>query len=164
VPETQQSTSSPTGTHQGSTADTAMNFSPETLATYGTELTQAYAYARQIGITTQDSIDDADMFGNLTRAQAAKMLSQFAIQVLQKQPDTTKSCTYPDIAGYGDLTERMQTACQLGIMGVNVKKFNPKATMTRAEFGTVLSRAIRGSTYDTTGTYYTAHLQQLQKS
>jgi hypothetical protein len=105
------------------------------------------------------------MFGNLTRAQAAKMLSQFALQVLGKQPDTSKSCNYPDITGYGDLTQWMTASCQLGLMGVNIQKFNPTGTMTRAEFGTVLSRALRGDTYDTTtGNYYEAHLQQLQKS
>lgn len=138
--------------------------SPATLTKYGTELVQAYTYAHEIGITTIDNIDTANMNGNLTRAQAAKMLSQFAIQVLGKTPDTSKECSYPDINGQGDLTGWMKTSCQLGIMGVGVKNFNPTNSMTRAEFGTVLSRALWGNTYDTTeGKYYETHLQQLQK-
>jgi hypothetical protein len=62
------------------------------------------------------------------------------------------------------LTDRMQTAYQLELMWVGITTFNPTARMTRAEFGTVLSRALRGSTYNTLkGTYYESHLQQLQK-
>jgi hypothetical protein len=103
------------------------------------------------------------MYGNLTRAQAAKMLSQFAVKLLHKTPDTNKSCIYPDINGYGDLTEWMKYSCQLGIMGVNIEYFNPQGEMTRAEFGTVLSRILRGNTYNSNDVYYQQHLQQLQK-
>jgi hypothetical protein len=137
---------------------------PQQVNTYGNELLQAYTYAHHIGITTIDTIENANMYGNLTRAQAAKMLSQFAIQVLNRTPDTSKQATFSDIQGQGDLTQRMQTAYQLGLMGVNVKQFYPNAPMTRAEFGTVLSRALRGNTYDKPqGNYYETHLQQLQK-
>jgi hypothetical protein len=44
------------------------------------------------------------------------MLSQFAIKVLGKTPDTTKIAPFSDIQGYGDLTDRMQTAYQLELM------------------------------------------------
>ena len=46
-----------------------------------------------------ENIDDADMYGNLSRAQAAKMLSRFAIEVLGKTPDNEKICAYPDSEG-----------------------------------------------------------------
>jgi hypothetical protein len=149
---------------QSAISQLSSSFSSAQITKYGEELLQAYTYAYQIGITTIDTIDKANMYGNLTRAQAAKMLSQFAIQVLGKTPDTTKSCAYPDIQGQGDLTERMITSCQLGLMGMGIQKFTPAATMTRAEFGTVLSRILRGDAYDTQGgNYYENHLQQLQK-
>lgn len=139
--------------------------SPQQHLTYGEELLQAYKYAYSLGITTIDNIDNAKMYSNLTRAQAAKMLSQFSMQVLGKTPDLSKNCEYPDVHGQGDLTERMKTSCQLGLMGVGVPTFNPNATMTRAEFGTVLSRALWGNTYEQQeGNYYTTHLQQLQKA
>jgi diketogulonate reductase-like aldo/keto reductase len=108
--------------------------SPDLIAKYGEELVQAYSYAYEVGITTITHIDNADMYGNLTRAQAAKMLSQFAIKILGKTPDTTKIAPFSDIQGYGDLTQWMETAYQLGLMGIGITKFNPNATMTRAEF------------------------------
>jgi hypothetical protein len=37
----------------------------------------------------------------------------------------------------------MQISCQLEIMGVGIQQFNPEGIMTRAEFGTVLSRTLR---------------------
>jgi hypothetical protein len=137
--------------------------SPEAIQKYGEELVFAYLYALEKKITTITDIDKVNLYGKLTRAQAAKMLSTFAINPLNKKPDTSKQCDYPDIQGYGDLTQRMITSCQLGIMGVNVKYFNPNGEMTRAEFGTVLSRILRGNTYNKEGiNYYEAHLQQLQ--
>jgi hypothetical protein len=116
-----------------------------------------------VGITTVSDVDQANLMGNLTRAQAAKMLSQFAIQSLGKMPDTQKSCNYPDISGYGDLTSWMETSCQLGIMGVGINAFDPDKGMSRAEFGTVLSRILRGDTYSVGATFYEGHLNQLKK-
>jgi hypothetical protein len=66
-------------------------------ANYTTELVQAYDYAYGHKITTMDSIDNADMFGNLTRIAMAKMLGNYAIDVLGLEPDTTKDCTFPDV-------------------------------------------------------------------
>ena len=74
---------------------------------------QAYLYAYQREITTMQTIDQANMYSHLTRAQAAKMLSQFAIQVLEKEPDTTKSCSFPDIGEQKDLIPWIRTSCQL---------------------------------------------------
>jgi hypothetical protein len=39
-------------------------------------------------------------------------------------------------------------ACQLGLMGQGVTTFNPDGEVTRAEFGTVLSRALYGTKYE----------------
>jgi hypothetical protein len=36
-------------------------------------------------------------------------------------------------------------SCQLGLMGQNVETFKPNDIVTRAEFGTVLSRILRGN-------------------
>jgi hypothetical protein len=48
-------------------------------------------------------------------------------------------------------------------MGVGIQQFNPEGIMTRAEFGTVLSRTLRWATYNQEGdNYYKQHLQQLQ--
>ncbi|HBB04145.1 TPA: hypothetical protein DCZ39_04610 [Patescibacteria group bacterium] len=42
----------------------------------------------------------------------------------------------------------IKLACQLGIMGINSSLFNPNGIVTRAEFGTVLSRSLYGNLYD----------------
>jgi hypothetical protein len=46
------------------------------------EENDAYSFAKSNGITTTDSIDNAKMNTELTRIQMAKMLSNFAINVL----------------------------------------------------------------------------------
>jgi len=47
-------------------------------------------------------------------------------------------------------------------MGQGVTSFNPNGKVTRAEFGTVLSRALRDGQYNTNkGKYYINHLQAL---
>lgn len=59
-------------------------------------------------------------------------------------------------------------ACQLGLMGLDTngnptKNFNPDDEVTRAQFGSVLSRALRGNSYNGGEPYYTLHLNALQE-
>jgi hypothetical protein len=49
---------------------------------YTKEFNEAYSFAKSNGITTTDSIETAKMNTSLTRIQMAKMLSNFAINVL----------------------------------------------------------------------------------
>lgn len=42
--------------------------------------------------------------------------------------------------------------------------FDPWAIVTRAQFGTVLSRALRGNTYNGGEPYYQDHLSALQRA
>jgi len=116
-------------------------------ANYTTELVQAYDYAYGHKITTMDSIDNADMFGNLTRIAMAKMLGNYAIDVLGLEPDTTKDCTFPDVTTALDAQydNWVTKACQLGLMGVGITNFNPNGLVTRAEFGTAFSRALNAN-------------------
>jgi len=85
----------------------------------------------------------------ITRAYLAKMMAIFATKILKKQPDSTKKCEFTDIAGFDQESQNyMILACQLGIMGVDanrnpLKNFNPEASVTRAVFGTTLSRTMR---------------------
>jgi len=41
--------------------------------------------------------EDADMDGTLIRAHAAKMISNYAMNVLDMEPDTTKVCEFDDM-------------------------------------------------------------------
>jgi hypothetical protein len=55
---------------------------------YSDELNDAYLYAYSIGITTMPTIQLADMEGYLTREDMAKMMANYAVNVLGKTPDT----------------------------------------------------------------------------
>jgi len=60
-------------------------------------------------------------------------------------------------------------ACQLGLMGLDangtqVSTFSPNDEVTRAQFGTVLSRTLRGNQYNGGEPFYSNHLDALQKA
>jgi hypothetical protein len=133
--------------------------------TYSNELQDAYTYAFDNGITTQSPIDNANMYGSLTRIAMAKMMANYAVEVLGKTPDTSKDCTYPDVSTALDAQydNGVTNACQLGLMGVGIDHFNPNGLVTRAEFGTALSRALYGDAHNvTTNPYYAEHLATLK--
>lgn len=137
---------------------------------YSTEEIQAYNYAYQNGITTMTSISKADMGWNLTRIAMAKMLSNYAINILGLTPDTSKNCYFSDVSSYLDYQydNWVTKACQLWLMGVWINEFYPNWIVTRAEFWTVLSRALNAN--DTTklnrmnsaNPYYSEHLNYLK--
>ena len=141
-------------------------------ATYTDELEDAYAYARANGVTTKNTIDEADMYGSLTRIAMAKMIANYATSVLWLEADTSRNCTFSDVsttldAEYGNW---VTNACQLGLMWIddngNVKAtFDPKGTVTRAQFATALSRAISqaedGEAIANGNPYYRTHIAYL---
>jgi hypothetical protein len=51
-------------------------------AEYSDELVQAYNYAYKNRITTMDNIEKANMDGKLTRVAMAKMITNYAINIL----------------------------------------------------------------------------------
>lgn len=83
------------------------------------------------------------------REHLAKMMSNFAIHVLDKVPNTGLVCNFDDMGEEtSEMTFYAKLACQLGLMGRNSNgtqsdTFFPNEEVTRAQFGTVLSRALR---------------------
>jgi hypothetical protein len=65
--------------------------------TYDAELIGAYNYAYNVGITTMTPIENANMNGKLIRAHMAKMMSNYATEILELTPDTSKVCDFDDI-------------------------------------------------------------------
>lgn len=136
---------------------------------FSPELNQAYSYARQIGITTMPTIERANMTGTLIRQDLAKMMSNFTINVLDKKPNTGMHCIFQDMQNStAEMKIYVKLACQLGLMwlasdGAPNTNFFPEIEVTRAQFGTVLSRALRGDTYNdaTAENYFTEHLRAL---
>ncbi len=129
------------------------------------EFNQAYLRAYAHGITTMPTIQQANMTGKLIRAHMAKMISEFVLRFTNLRPNTWANCTFSDIAHQStEMKYYIRLACQLGIMGKNITTFRPNDTITRAEFGTILSRIIRWSRYEWGEKYYTLHLQALRNA
>ncbi|MBR7037054.1 S-layer homology domain-containing protein [bacterium] len=141
-------------------------------AAYSQELEDAYSWAYKKGITTmgngeptEDSLNKANMYGAITRAEMAKMLSVYAMEVLGETPDESASCTFVDIDSVkGDLHDFIIKSCQLGLMGQNMpgNKFRPYDNISRAEFGTALSRTLWGDKNNGGTPYYAKHLDALK--
>lgn len=142
-------------------------------ANYTTEQKNAYNYAYAQWITTVAPIDKANMNGPLIRIAMAKMISNFAINILWLQPDTSKNCWFLDVSDSLDAQYDYWAtqACQLWLMWIwnNWKKsdfFNPYTTVTRAQFATAFSRALskaNGDIVQEKTPYYKWHLEYLNR-
>jgi len=135
------------------------------------EFQKAYNFAHSYGITTKKSVESAKMNSSLTRIQMAKMLSNYAMNVMWKHPDISKW-----VIKFDDVTNKMNKeydnwvnlAYQLWIMWQNMpwNKFRPKDEVTRAEFITALSRLLYSTSdweYKWTWKYYIHHMQKLKR-
>jgi hypothetical protein len=110
-----------------------------------------------------NSIEESNVYGTLIRSHMAKMLSAWGTDVLGLTPDTSATCEFTDIENQTqEMKDFIVESCQLGLMGQNISEFRPNDKVTRAEFGTVLSRALRGDKYDGGTPYYADHLAALQ--
>ena len=140
-----------------------LKFNPK----YSDEMNEAYQYARYYNITTKDSIKDADMYSGLNRIAMAKMLTNYAENVLGKDNfNTGRNCSFSDVSNSldKDYDYWVTKACQLWIMWVNMpnNKFYPNWWVTRAEFATALSRLLYW-TKDWTEKYYSTHITKLRR-
>jgi len=130
---------------------------------YSDELNEAYLRAYAHSITTMNTIQKADMKWTLIRSHMAKMISNFAIKLGGFTPDISKKCEFNDIANQNtEMKFYIKLSCQLGLMGINMSQFDPNTDVTRAQFGTILSRLIWGTTYNWGTPYYTSHLKALK--
>ena len=137
---------------------------------YSTEINNAYIGACEIGITTMPTIQTANIDGKVIRSQLAKMISNYIIATKWTQIQSDRVCNFSDMK---DQTEEMKyyaiMACKLGVMwvgtnGKGLKVFSPNQEVSRAQFGTVLSRVLRGNTYisPVNRPYYENHLAALK--
>ena len=110
-------------------------------------LEQIKAYYRSLNnwITTKESVKEANLWWEITRAELAKMISNYAIEVLWKEIDTDNECNFNDISTELDTKydNGITHSCQLWLMWQNIKDFRPNDWVTRAEFWTVLSRTLK---------------------
>ena len=130
------------------------------------EQKEAYDRAYENWIPTMATIQKADLNGNLTRIVMAKMLSQYAINVLWMTPDETRINKFNDVnenldSEYNSWVSR---AYQLWIMWINMpdERFRPFDLVPRSEFVTALSR-MKYRTPDGKDVYYSTHMELLNK-
>ncbi len=134
-----------------------------TKAAYVDEYPSAYKWAFQNWITTQPTIDKADMEWQITRIALSKMISNYATNLLKKKVDTSKKCQFSDVSDKlnKDYDFWATRACQLWLMWQWITEFRPYDNVTRAEFGTILSRLLWWNKYDGWTPYYKKHINQL---
>ena len=132
---------------------------------YSKEMNDAYEFAYKNWITTKNTINQANMAWSLTRIAMAKMLSQYAVNILWQSPDpdNLKNCTFSDVTREMDIAydNWVTLSCQLWIMWVGINDFRPNETVTRAQFWTALSRMLYGLA-DWKYNYYSTHLAKLK--
>ena len=131
---------------------------------YWIEQIKAYYRALNNWITTQKTVKSANLWWNITRAELAKMISNYTINILWKNVDINKNCNFNDISNEIDVKydHWITHTCQLWLMWQNIKNFRPNDPVTRAEFWTVLSRTLWGNKNEWWNTYYENHLKALK--
>lgn len=134
------------------------------------EKEQAYDFAHTYWITTKTSVESAEMDKPLTRIQMSKMLSQYAMNVMWRQPDVSEwTVKFRDVTNDMDKSydNWVTLSYQLWIMWQNMPnhKFRPNDIVTRAEFITALSRLLYSTSdgeYRSTSKYYVHHMEKLK--
>ena len=129
---------------------------------YWLEQIKAYYRALNNWITTQESVAKANLWWNITREEMAKMISNYAKNILWIAPDSTKPCLFINSNINPTLVESVTESCQLWLMWQWISDFRPKDSVTRAEFWTTLSRALRWNKNEWWSTYYENHLKALK--
>lgn len=132
-------------------------------SSFSEELNNAYLYAFEKWITTMPTIQEADMEGALIRSHMAKMMVNYAVKVALLHPDATKECIFDDVSNQStEIKWYITLACQLGLMGIDMTNFEPDTIVTRAQFGTILSRILYGNEFNGGMPYYENHLNALK--
>ncbi len=131
---------------------------------YTQEQQTAYKWAYSNKLTTQKTIESANLNGNITRQAMAKMIVNYLENVKWSYSYSWKLCSFPDENKITpDLVIYAKKACTYNIMWTNGRNFKPSNNVTRAELWTIISRIVRGDKYNTTkGAYYTEHLKALK--
>jgi len=134
------------------------------------EVYLAFQFAKAYGIANGGTMQEDDLFSPLLRKEAAKIFSQFAINVIWLEPTVNTGCGFDDIDQESyELQSFMITACELGIMWVTTYgepdvSFNPNELFRRTHFVTVLSRLLRWNRYNGGEVWYANHLDALSKA
>lgn len=152
-----------------STITNTMNLRTVDTCAPAEELFAAYTFAFDKSITTMKNIADARMCDGVSRIELSKMITNYAINVLKKSPNTNIVCSFDDVSGQSEEMQwYTQKICQLGIMwleqdGSPAQSFNPTQKVDRATFSTAFSRLLYGSKNNVSSwSWYAKHIQALK--
>ena len=116
------------------------------------EFKKALSFLRSYEMTMFDNVEGFDPYRNLSREEAAKIFSNFAINVLCRKPDMSLSVKYSDVENVDPtLKPYITLAYQLGVMkgsGMGDGEFRPFDAISKAEVNAVLIRMILKSYLD----------------
>jgi hypothetical protein len=138
------------------------------------EVLSVYEWAKKYSITTKETLVDANPDGYVRRWHLAKMVVNYAVNVLWKEIpyDVSYQCLHwnDDSSEWesNEIKEYATKACALWIMWINMKnnKFRPRDVVSRAEVGTVLSRVLWWDKYNQkpSNHFYEEHLKALKEN
>lgn len=135
------------------------------------EYNKAHTFAYQNDITTITSCANAQMDNVLSRKHAAKMVTNFATKVMNKQPDTSLNCSFADMQNESSEMKNYATlVCQLWLMGMKsdgktpATNFNPNQYLNKAQVATIISRIVYTNLPVNEDCWYCSHVDTLQKA
>lgn len=133
---------------------------------YTQEEIEAYQWAYKYSITTQPSIEAANLNWNITRQAFSKMVVNYLENVVWVKKAVSNSCSFPDESKItSDLRPYVRKTCAYSIMWSNWTAFNPMNPISIAQLWTVLSRIVRWDEYNNSWKwYYIYHLNMLKQN
>ena len=123
----------------------------------------AYNFAYENGLTSMSSAEAFMPFATMTREAAARFMVKFADLIAAAQVEG-QDCSFSDLGSADQsLVSFINDACaKYAIMKGSNGAFMPKASVTRGQMITMLSRALYGNQYDSTSAdYWTLHANRL---
>ena len=128
------------------------------------EFRKSQSFLRSYEMTRYDSIDRFRPKDDLTREEAAKIFSNFAINVLCRKPDMNLKINYKDLENANTtLKQYITTAYQLWIMKGAHGNFRPKDKITKKEISATIIRMILKSYLDETKTSTKTRYSEYEK-
>lgn len=112
------------------------------------EFHEAVKWMYDKGITSYNEVLAFMPFETVTREQMAKMLSAFAEAVDLTTVRNESACTFSDVPESSAFFSAIHNVCLYGVMNGSNGKFNPRQTVSKAEFIAMLVRLVEGRALD----------------
>ena len=120
-------------------------------------------------MTTMPTLEDAMPDWVVKRWHLAKMVVNYAVNVLwytipEKIPSECRWSDWKKEWESEEIKDYAVKSCALWLMWLDMKKFQPNMNVTRAQFGTIMSRLLWWKKYAGGTPYYRKHLNALKEN